>query len=391
MVPLRNVAWVSRRGSPILRRRLLRTTAGERRNPLKLTVDAEYVLSPLQSLVGRSQAWVKRVHLLSDGSAVVHLTSCERYDFQDHLAVLFDGKCRIIHEPASLTRARKECEEDPAREANMLCQSFRLGDRIGLLLSDRWLWLFDPLNDDEAVEIAIDSPLPTWAPASWPDNVAAYDVVRCGVTADHRVPVVLGHPAATHDYTAHLSLLDIDAQKRRAFWSLLDGKGRPVSVRYRPNPNFKGVEGHEGTYLCDLAWLGDRFRVFTIGNQTHVGRQGMSYAAVLETGQRGEKPVLLHELDGGCYGGFDDDFDVLLAPQSKSGRRKGKAALLTLPVAAEEELAPRGYSGFKPFAARAGKIWFAGGGGSGSWASWQQLSLTDGEGKPGCILACTLS
>ncbi len=357
---------------------------------MKLTVDAEYVLSPLESLVGRSQAWVQRIHLLSDGSAVVHLTSNERYDFQEHLAVLRDGKCRIIHEPASLKRARKECEADPAREQNALSRSFQLGDRIGLLLSDRWLWLFDPLTDDEAVEMVIDSPLPTWAPASWPDNVATYKAVRCGPTTDHRVPVVLRHPAATHGYTAHLSMLDIDVESQRACWSLLNDKGRPVSVCYRPNPNFKGVEGHDGTYLCDLAWLGDRLRVFTIGNETHIGRLGMRYAATLETDGRGEKPVLLHELDEGCYGGFDDDFDVLLTPQSKSGPRKGKASLLAVPAGTEQELAPRGYAGFQPLAARGGKIWFAGGGGSGSWSGWQQLSLTDGEGKPGRIVACTL-
>ncbi len=358
---------------------------------MKLTIDAEYVLSPLESLVGRSHAWVQRIHLLSDGSAVVHLTSEERYDFKEHLAVLRDGKCRIIHEPAALTRARKECEEDPARVQNAHARSFQMGDRVGLLLSDRWLWLFDPLKGDEAVEMAIDSPLPTWAPASWPDNVATYKPVRCGPTTGHRVPVVLRHPAATHDYTAHLSLLDVDVEGRRARWSLLDGEGRPVSVGFRPNPNFRGVEGHEGTYLGDLAWLGDRLRAFTIGNDTHIGRLGMRYAAVLETDPRGEKPVLLHELDEGCHGGFVDGVDVLLAPLSKSGPRKGKAALLALPDCTEQELAaPRGYAGFQPFAARDGKIWFAGGGGSGSWSGWQQLSLSDGDGKPGRIVACTL-
>jgi hypothetical protein len=63
--------------------------------------------------------------------------------------------------------------------------------------------------------------------------------------------------------------------------------------------------------------------------------------------------------------------------------------LLARPAGTDEELAPRGYAGFQPFAARGGKFWFAGGGGSGNWSGWQQLSLRDGEGKPGRIVACT--
>jgi len=45
--------------------------------------------------------------------------------------------------------------------------------------------------------------------------------------------------------------------------------------------------------------------------------------------------------------------------------------------------------GIPALAARDGKMGFAGGSGSGSWTAWRQPSPTDGEGKPGRIVACT--
>ncbi len=358
---------------------------------MALTIDTEYLLSPLQALVGRAQGWVNNIHPLSDGSAVLHLTSCEGYDMREHLVVLRDGRCHVIHEPPSLSQAREVCAEDPARESNRGVVSFQVGDRVGLLLSDRWLWLFDPARDDASMEITIDAPLPTWAPESWPENVEAHHVVRCGTTVDHRVPVVLGHPAATHDYTAHWALLEVDAQTRRAHWSQLDGKGRTRTIRHALNPNYRGVEGHEGTYLCDLAWLGDRLRAFSIGNHTHIGRMGMAYTAVLETGAHGQNPVLLRTLDEGCHGAFIDEDHVLLTPASKSGARKGQPALLEVATGAEIGLALRGHAGFRPFAARDGRVWLVGGGGTGAWCGWHQISLRDGEGKPGRVVVCRVS
>ncbi|MBV8620839.1 MAG: hypothetical protein JOY84_18385 [Curvibacter sp.] len=357
---------------------------------MALTIDAEYLLAPLQALVNRPSAWVKRVHPLSDGSAVLHLTSLERYDMREHLVVLRDGHCQVINEPPSLTQARLVCAEDPAREDQGLVQSFQIGDRIGLLLSDRWLWLFDPLQDDTPIEIAIDTPLPIWAPESWPDSVAAHRVARCGTTCDHRVPVVLGHPAATHDYTAHWALLDVDVESRRACWTQLGKQGQTQTIRYGLNSNFEGVEGHEGTYLCDLSWMGDRLRAFSIGNRTHIGRMGMAYAAALEADAQGQGPVLVHPLDEGCHGAFIDSGHVLLTPASKSGARKGKPALLDLASGTEIELTLRGHAGFRPFAARAGKVWLVGGGATGAWCGWQQISLHDGEGKPGRIVVCSI-
>jgi len=181
---------------------------------------------------------------------------------------------------------------------------------------------------------------------------------------------VLGHPAAHHDYTAHWALLDIDVDALRARWSQLDNTGWTRTIRHQLNPNYEGVEGHEGTYLCDLAWLGDRLRAFSIGNSTHIGRMGMAYTAVLETDAHGQKPVLLQSLDEGCFGDFIDGERALLIPASKSGIRKGKPALLEVATGAEVELTLRGYAGFRPFAARNGKVWLVGGGGTGAWCDW---------------------
>ncbi len=358
---------------------------------MALTVDSEYFLSPLQSLVGRAECWLQRIHPLSDGSAVLHLTSCQGYDMREHLVVLDNGRCHVIHEPRQLAQAREECAEDPARESRTQVVSFQIGDRVGLLLSDRWLWMFDPLHGDEAVEIVIDAPLPLWAPESWPENVEAHSVVRCGTTVDHRVPIVLGHPAATHDYTAHWALLEVEREARRAHWTQLDQQGRTATVRYELNPNYKGVDGHEGTYLCDLAWLGDHLRVFSIGNSTHIGRVGMSYTTVLEADANGGKPSLLRSLSEDCYGAFIDAAHVLLTPARNSGARKGKPALLEVATGAEIELSLRGHSNYRPFAARDAKVWLVGGGGTGAWSAWQQISLRDGEGKPGHIVVCNVA
>jgi hypothetical protein len=359
---------------------------------LKLTVDAEYVLSPLEALVGRAHAWVQRVHPLRGAGALVHLTShAEDGDLREHLVVLRDGECRAIHEPASLTRRRAACAEDPARKAHTLVQSFQLGDGVGLLLSDGWLWFLDPDKDEAPHEISLDAPLPTWAPARWPDDARAYAPVRCGLATDRRVPVVLRHPAAMQDYAAHVALLDVDLEARRARWSMLDDRGHPVAVRHRPNPNYEGQEGHEGAGLCDAAWLGDRLRVFSIGNEPMIGRLGIRDAAVVETGPRGEEPAVLHAVGDGCFGAFVHGFDALLVPQFKTGPRKGACASLRLRDGAEVPLSLRGHADFRPFAARDGRVWLVGGGNGGSWSSWQQLSLRDGDGKPGRIVACTMS
>ncbi|HEY8878448.1 MAG TPA: hypothetical protein VIN03_12845 [Roseateles sp.] len=358
---------------------------------MKLKVSAEYVLSPLAPLLGRAHAWVNRIHVLSDGSAVAHLSSIDDDEFRDHLVVMRDGRLRVIHEPASLTLARERCEADPDRRKGMFAQSFRVQDRVGLLLSDRWAWLFDPLHGDEAVELAIEAPLPTWAHARHENLRGAYRPQRCGETVDHRVPVSLQHPDTSHDYTGYLSLLDVDVKAARARWSLLDAQGRPVTVPYEPNPNYEGMEGYGGAQIGGLAWLGDRLRVFNTGNSTHLGRMGHGTScAVLETGPDGQAPVALRVLDESCHGCFvNGGDDVLLEPRFKTGPRKGKPSLLALSAGTEEALAPpRGYAGFLPYAMAAGTIWFVGGSSSGSWSGWQTLSVRDDEDDHCRVIAC---
>lgn len=227
---------------------------------MKLKVSAEYVLSPLAPWLGREQAWVNRIHVLSDGSAVAHLGSTADDGFRDHLVVMRDGQLRVIHEPASLTLARERCKADPHREKGIFPQSFRLQDRVGLLLSDRWAWLFDPLRGDEAVELSIEAPLPTWAHARHENLQGACRPQRCGETVDHRVPVSLQHPDADFDYTGYLSLLDVDVQAARARWSLLDAEGRSRSTlrptAMCPKPKFViGAEGRPRSDCCRDGWV----------------------------------------------------------------------------------------------------------------------------------------
>lgn len=155
-------------------------------------------------------------------------------------------------------------------------------------------------------------------------------------------------------------------------------------MKYRLNSNYKGLEANDGTYLGDLAWPGDRLRVFSLGNSTHFGRMGMSYTTVLETDSNGERPLVLYDLNESCYGNFVDGFDVLVTPLFMSGARKGKSSVLNVSTLEEAPAAlPRGYAGFQPFSVRDGKVWFAGGGG---WSDWQNLRVDAGDGCR--IVAC---
>jgi hypothetical protein len=350
-------------------------------------------LHPLETLFGHARAHLRGIHPLSDGSAVLHLSTRQGPlgKARTWLVVADANSLRPLQIPAAVKSRIDECAKDPVTEKASYGapRSFQLGDRIGLLVTDRWAWVFDPLRGTEPVEVAIE-PL---ALAGGVRSSRSYFPDRCGTGRDGRVPVIFRHPDAWPDYPCYLSTLELDLDAGRGRWSLQSSTGEPIVVPYRVDPDdFNGVPQYAGTILADALWLGDRFRLFTIGNRTHYGRMGMAYVSVIECDGDGGNPRVVREIDESAHGLFAaDGRHLLLLPFTKRGPRKGKPSLIDLETGLETPLAIRGLASYKPQAFHDGRIWMAGGAGAGSWASWDELALSDSDGDRGEVVACRLA
>jgi hypothetical protein len=346
-------------------------------------------LHPLASLFGDAHAHVMGVHPLSDGSVVLHLsTRAEPIGDARIRLVVADGRgLRPLAVPEEVAACVEACGEDPVTEEASYGApvSFRLGDRVGLLVADRWAWVFDPLGGTAPVAIAIE-PLALvtdrWGSRSYvPD--------RCGAGRDGRIPVIFRQPHAKPGYACYLSALEIDLGSGRGRWTSQGPAGDPVVVPYRLNPGgFNGVPEYAGTTLGDALWLGDRFRLFTMGNVPY-GRMTMPYVTVLESDADGGNPRAVREIDESAHALFAaDGRHMLLLPFTRRGPRKGKPSLIDLEAGTEMPLSVRGLAGYMPMAHADGRVWMAGGGRPGSWSRWDQLSLRDSDGDHGELVAC---
>lgn len=354
-------------------------------------VEFRVPLHPLDTLFGHARAALRGVHPLSDGSAVLHLTTrnSELKDRRTWLLVADEHGLRPLPIPAELDARITACREDPATERASYGAplSFQLGDRIGLLVADRWAWMFDPLGGSDPVEVAIE-------PLALANGVIAakcYLPQRCGRGRDGRIPVIFRHPDAWPDYVCYLSTLEIDLDAGHGRWTLRSPTGEPIVVRYRVDPeDFNGVPEYAGTTLGDALWLGDRFRLFTMGNRSHHGRMGMRYVSVIECDADGSNPRVVREIDESAHGLFAaDGRHLLLLPFTKKGPRKGKPSLVDLDTGTETPLVVRGLASYMPQAFADGRAWLAGGAGAGSWASWTELSI--GDGDRGEVVACRVA
>jgi hypothetical protein len=337
------------------------------------------------TLLESDRGYLKGIHPLADGTAVIHLSTYSHAQFSTSLLRVGNGSRQVLPVPEAVSERVRQCRED---EATRLASygapiSFRVGERVGLLVTDRWAWLFDPSGDVEPIEIAID-PLP-WA--SGITGQRSYIPVRAGVSNEARVPIILRHPDARDDYPAFLATIEFDLPARTARWNATARAQGPATVPYRVDPDdFNGLPEYAGTTLGDAAWLGDRLRVFTMGNRTHYGRMGMPYASALETDIDGANPRCLRDIGESSHGLFSPDGrHLLLLPFFKSGPRKGKPSLLDLDAGTELPLSVRGLAAYRPLAYRDGCMWFAG---RGSWSDWDSLVLD--EGKPGELVACRM-
>lgn len=356
-------------------------------------VEFRTALHPLVTLFAHDHAHLRGVYPLSDGSAVLHLSTRQGPlgKGRTWLVAANANGVRPLPMTADLEARITECAQDPATKKATYGapRSFQLGDRVGLLVADRWAWVFDPLGGSHPVELAIE-PL---ALAEGTLSPSSYEPVRCGAGRDGRVPVIFRHPDAWPDYVCYLSALELDLDRGRGRWAVQSPTGGPIVVPYRVDPeDFNGVPQHAGTTLGDAIWLGDRFRLFTMGNRSHHGRMGMSYVGVIDCDADGGNPRLVRDIDESAHGLFAaDGRHLLLLPFTKKGPRKGKPSLIDLETGVETPLAIRGLASCKPQAYRAGRLWMAGGAGAGSWASWNELAMSDDDGDRGEVVACTLA
>lgn len=348
-------------------------------------IDVRLPLFEPGSLVEGDRGYLKGIHPLADGSAVIHLSTYIDGEFSTSLVKVGNGSRELLPVPDAVGERVRECRRDEAtRSASYGAPiSFQVGERVGVLVADRWAWIVDPGGDNAPIEMALE-PLPL---ATCTLGQRSFIPVRAGVSLDQQVPVILRHPEARDDYPAFFATLKFDPQARAARWNASALTAGPATVPYRVDPeDFNGVPEYSGTTLGDVAGLRDRLRVFTMGNRTHYGRMGMPYAAALETDTDGANPRLLREIDESSHGLFaPDGRHMLLLPFFKSGARKGKPSLIDLEAGTETPLAVRGLASYRPLAYRDGAIWFAG---QGSWADWDSLVLD--AGKPGEVVVCRM-
>ncbi|MGY3266853.1 hypothetical protein [Lysobacter sp. HA35] len=350
---------------------------------MTLQIDHRITLFSPGALVGSSRGYLGAVYPLGDGSVVVHLAECVDDNWSTLLLHAGPDFRRELAVPSAVRERVEDLRRDPVTESATWGApiSFKVGERIGLLVTDRCAWVFDPVGGEEPVEIAI-KPL---ALANCINAPRSFMPVRAGLSCDHRVPVIFRHPDGRDDYPCYLSTLEIDLQRRTGHWTLRAADGQPVTVPYRVDlDDFNGTDAYAGTTLGDVVWLGDRFRIFTMGNRTHYGRMGMSHAAVVDTDPDGTNPRCVREMDESCHGLFSaDGRRMLLLPFFKSGARKGKPSILDLEDGTETGIAVRGLATYRPLADRDGVVWLAG---KGSWSDWSALVLD--AGGAGEIVGC---
>jgi hypothetical protein len=357
---------------------------------MKLRIEHRVSLAPFSDRFGKGPGWVKAVLPLRDDAAVAHVSTYrEEADFDTfdtHLLLIEGGEARPLDTPRSVNEKRRELEADPAMEEAIGGDgtvSFLFGPKLGLLLADRHLWLLDPSGGDAPIEIEI----PPLAPFrnDWGDH--AYCVHRAGVPTDRTVPVIFRHPHSPTDFSSYLAFLEIDEEQRKAQWIRRGKDGQPFPVRYSADPGFEhcseaeGYQQETGTNIGDVIQLGDRLRIFSLGDQGNFRRfnRRMTAVTVIETDLHGSDARLLHSVDESTFGAFSGDgSQVLLTPLFQRGPRKGKPGLLDLRTLEEAPLAVRGLAKYEPYTFTSSGVWWVGGGDT--TGEWRGATLYGGEG-----------
>lgn len=108
-------------------------------------IDYRLPLFESQTLADRDRGYLKGLHPLADGSAVVHLSTYTDGEFETSLLHVGNGFRRTLAVPETIRARISQCrEDDVTRQASFGApRSFRVGERVGLLVADRWVRRLD--------------------------------------------------------------------------------------------------------------------------------------------------------------------------------------------------------------------------------------------------------
>jgi hypothetical protein len=322
-------------------------------NQMKLNPKFKHVLQWDQLLSIAESPQIRRLHAFANGRAVVLVGAFVRSigRIQHWFVQVTKAGVTAALVPDQVTARFDDLKKQQQGSDRWSERSFSLGERVGLLLSDKWIYLFEDIHH-EPLSIQIENPF-AMAPSYRSSHVPiSFDPVVCGVSTNNRVPVIFRHPDESYEYACFLSLLEIDIPARQARWLSKSAEGHPTPLIFRPRPGVNQSPSNVGTYLDHVAWTGSEYLAYSIGSNerpTYHG-MGMDYAVLLRCTMDCEDVALIMEEGESVYGHILSSMDkVLLTPMFKSVR-KDKQSLHDLEhnLSIAIEL-PRGYAGFRIF------------------------------------------
>jgi len=306
--------------------------------------------------------WFQEIFPLASGRALIWVSTHGNGSSPCLIEVGIDGN-RYRKLPDCILGRFEAIRKDRRSADYWFLRPFQLGERLGVLLGDEVIYLFDAI-DSEPVEIGIANP---FAPGklTWSKEVdEPFCPIKCGSTRTNLLPVLFRDPNENFDYAGFMSLLDIDLEARSARWTLASPEGHPVPIRFKSETATIDCQGNVGSFLHDLCWTGSELLIYSIGARSRPDRfgLGMTYSVLLQSDGLGKNVRLLNEADESCYGRVLHDQNlVLMEPLFKSGKRRGRQTLYDIEAKIERPLGlPRGFSKFWLRNVRDGRYWAIG-------------------------------
>ena len=329
---------------------------------MKLKPQFKHLLQWGQLLSIAEEPQIRKVHAFANGRAVVLVGSFIKSlgQIQHWFVEVTQDRTTASLVPDEVTARFDKLVEQQEGADRWSLRSFSIGERLGLLLSDKWIYLFEDIHR-KPLSIQIENPFETAKSYRSSSGPISFDPVVCGVTSCNKMPVIFRHPDESYDYACFLSLLEIDVVARKARWLSKSAKGHPIPLKFRPRSKLNEMPSNVGTYLNHVAWTGSEYLAYSIGSNerpTYHG-MGMDYSVLLGCSIACKKVTLFNEEGESVYGHILSSMDkVLLTPMFKTVR-KGKQSLYDLkqkiPVPVE---LPRGHAGFRIFDGGAdGLLW----------------------------------
>ena len=328
---------------------------------MKLTPRFKHVLQWDRLSIPESPQ-IRSLHAFADGRAVLLVGAFDwsLQRIQHWFVQVTQAGVTACLVPDPVTARFDDLKQQQQGAARWSVRSFQLGARLGLLLSDKWIYLFDDIHQ-EPLSLRIENPF-AMAPSYRSSHVPiSFDPVICGVSSGNTVPVIFRHPDESRDYACFLSLLEIDIEAGQARWLSKSAAGQPIPLVFRPRPVVNQSPSNIGTYLEHVAWTGSECLAYSIGSNERPLYHGMGtdYSVLLRCNGVGEDVSLIREEGESVYGRILSSMDkVLLTPMFKSVR-KGKQSFYDLKQQTSVPIElPRGYAAYRIFDGAAdGLLW----------------------------------